>query len=213
MRKFVPLVVALIMSIGAHAQESETVLYERLGSMASEVISEYLNGPLCSPGPDLAKKQAELAKLVSQATPSTGPMVLELAVMANSLSDVQRLHEGGEIPPGPWGTLLHIAATYGSPAMLEYLVNEGFGLEDVGEGATIPALGIAVTTGNIENTKWLIANGANVNATDTSGGLVIHHSMTCKDQALVDLLLEAGAVPDDRAREVAQRLGISLGPN
>lgn len=213
MRKFVPLVVALIMSLGAHAQESETVLYERMGSMASEVISEYLNGSLCSPGPDLAKKQAELAKLVSQATPSTGPMVLEFAVMANSLSDVQRLHEGGEISPGPWGTLLHIAATYGSPAMLEYLVNEGFGLEDVGEATTIPALGIAVAAGNTENIKWLIANGANVNATGTSGRSVIHHALVCGDQALVDLLLEAGAVSDDRAREVAQRLGLSLEPD
>jgi len=104
MRHLVPIFVALIVSLGAHAQESETVSYERLGSIASEVISEYLNGSLCSPGPDLAKKQAELAKLVSQATPSTGPMVLEFAVMANSLSDVRRLHEGGEIPPGPWGT-------------------------------------------------------------------------------------------------------------
>ena len=213
MRKFVPLVVALIVSLGAHAQDSETVLYERLGSMASEVISEYLNGPLCSPGPNLAKKQAELAVLVSQATPSTGPMVLELAVMANSLSNVQRLHEGGEIPPGPWGTLLHIAATYGNPAMLEYLVNEGFGLEDVGEATTIPALGIAVSAGNIENVKWLIANGANVNATDTSGGSVILHSLVCKDQGLVNLLLEGGAIPDDRTREAAQRLGISLEPN
>ncbi len=181
--------------------------------MASEVISEYLNGPLCSPGPDLAKKQAELAVLVSQATPSTGPMVLELAVMANSLSNVQRLHEGGEIPPGPWGTLLHIAATYGNPAMLEYLVNEGFGLEDVGEATTIPALGIAVSAGNIENVKWLIANGANVNATDTSGGSVILHSLVCKDQGLVNLLLEGGAIPDDRTREAAQRLGKSLEPN
>jgi hypothetical protein len=212
-RKIVPLVVALIVSFGTQAQESETVSYEQLGSMASEVISEYLNGSLCSPGPNLAKKQAELAMLISQATPSTGPMVLEFAVMANSLADVRRLHEGGEIPPGPWGTLLHIAATYGNPAMLEYLVNEGFGLEDVGEATTIPALGIAVTSGNVENVKWLIANGANVNATGRSSLLLIHQSMVCKDQALVDILLEAGAVPDSKAREAAQRLGISLGPD
>ncbi len=209
MRKLVPLVVALIVSLGARAQESETTPYEWLTLMAGEVVSEYLNDSLCSPGPDLAEKQAELAKLASQATPGTGPWVLEIAVMANSLSDVRRLHEGGADPLSPWGTLLHTAATYGSPAMLEYLVKEGFGLEDVGEasGSTLLA---AVTTGNIENIKWLIANGANVNATDISGALVIHHSLVCKDQALVDLLLEAGAVPDRKAREAAQRLGMSL---
>jgi ankyrin repeat protein len=212
MRKLVPLVVALIISLSAHAQESETVLYERLGSLASEVVSEYLNGSLCSPGPDLAKKQVELAEAVSKATPSTGPLVLEIAVMANSLSDVRRLQEGGAIPLSPSGTLLHTAATFGSPAMLEYLVGEGFGLEDIGE-ASAPALLVAVQAGNIDNIKWLIANGANVNAMDTSGGPVIQHSIVCGDQAVVDLLLKSGAVPSSKAYEAAQRLGISLGPD
>ena len=209
MRKSVPLVVAFIVSLSAHAQDSETVSYERLASMASEVVSEYLNGSLCSPGPDLAKKQAELAKLVSQVTSGAGPSVLEFAVMANSLSDVRRLQEGGAIPFSPFSTLLHTAATYGSPAMLEYLVQTGFGIEDVGE-ASMPALGVAVTTGNVENAKWFIANGANVNATDTSGNLLILHAVICGDQAIVDLLLEAGAAPDPKAQELALRKGISL---
>jgi len=209
MRKLVPLVVALIVSLGAHAQESETVSYERLASMASEVISEYLNGSLCSPGPDLAEKQAELAKLVSQATPSTGPWVLEIAVMANSLSDVRRLHEDGANPLSPSGTLLHTAATFGSPAMLEYLVNTGFGLEDIGR-ASAPALAVAIQSGNVENATWFIANGANVNATDISGNLLILHAVACGDQTIVDLLLEAGAVPDPAAQELALRNGISI---
>jgi len=212
MTKLVPFVIALIISLGTYAQESETVLYERLTSMFSDVVSEHLNGSICSPGPNLAKKQAELAEAVSKATPSTGPLVLEIAVIANSLSDVRRLHDEGALPLSPWGTLLHTAATFGSPSMLEYLVGEGFKLEDAGE-ASGPALLVAVTAGNIENIKWLIANGANVNATDTSGALVIHHSLACKDQALVDYLLEAGAVPDSKAREAAQRLGISLEPD
>ena len=92
------------------------------------------------------------------------------------------------------------------------MVGEGFKLEDAGE-ASGPALLTAVTSGNIDSIKWLIANGANVNATDTSGALVIHHSLVCKDQALVDLLLKSGAVPDSKVREVAQRLGISLEPD
>jgi hypothetical protein len=209
MRKLIPLVVALIVSLSAHAQESETVLYERLASTASEVISEYLNGSLCTPGLNLAKKQAELAKLVSQATASTGPEVLEIAVIANSLSDVRRLHEGGANPFSPHGSLLHTAATFGSPVMLEYLVGEGFGLEDFGN-ASVPALVVAIQSGNIDNIKWLIANGANVNAMDTSGVLVIRHSIVCGDQAVVDLLLEAGATPDQMTQEVAQRQGISL---
>ena len=212
MRKLVPLVVAFIVSLSAHAQESETVSYERLASMASEVVSEYLNGALCSPGPDLAEKQAELAKLVSQATPSAGPTVLEIAVMANSLSDVRRLHEGGALPLAPFSTLLHTAATFGSPAMLEYLVGVGFELEDAGAGSG-PALFAAIQSGNIDNIKWLIANGADVNAMDTSGAAVIQHSLVCGDQAVVDLLLKSGAVPSSKNYDAAQRLGISLGPD
>ena len=212
MKNFVPLVVALIMSLGAHAEESEAVLYERLGFMASEVVSEYLNGSICSPGPNLAEKQAELAEAVSQATPGTGPLVLEIAVMANSLSDVQRLREGGALPLSSSGTILHTAAMFSGPSMLEYLVGEGLELEDTGS-ASGPALLVAATTGNIENLEWLIANGANIHAMDTSGGSVIRHALVCEDQGLVDLLLEAGAIPDSKTREAAERLGISLGSN
>ncbi len=212
MRNFVTLVVAFTISLGAHAQEIEPDLCERLGFMTSEVVSEYLNGSLCSAGRNLAERQAELAKAVAQATPGTGPLVLEIAVMANSLSDVRRLHEGGASPLSPSGTLLHTAAMFSSPSMLEYLLGEGFELEDAGEAAR-PALLVAVTTGNIDNIEWLIANGANINATDTSGVPVIRHSLVCNDQGLVDLLLEAGAMPDSKTREAAQRLGISLGPD
>jgi len=211
MRNLVPVIVVLLVSLVAHAQESETALYERLGFLASEVVSEYLDGSLCSPGRNLAEKQAELARAISQSTPSTGPLVLEIAVMANSLSDVRRLHEGGALPLSSVGTLLHTAAMFSSPSMLEYLVGEGFKLEDAGS-ASGPALLTAVTTGNIENIEWLIANGANIDATDTSGGLVIRHSLVCEDQGLVNLLLEAGAVPDSKTREAAHRLGISFGP-
>jgi len=124
------------MSLGVHAEESESVLYERLGFMASEVVSEYLNGTLCSPGLNLAEKQAELAEAISQATPGTGPLMLEFAVMANSLSDVQRLREGGALPPSSSGTMLHTAAMFSGPSMLEYLVGEGFELEDTRSGTT-----------------------------------------------------------------------------
>ena len=72
---------------------------------------------------------------------------------------------------------------------------------------------VVVHAGNMDNIKWLIANGANVNATDTSGASVILHSIGCGDQAVVDLLLKSGAVPSSKAYEVAQRHGISLEPD
>jgi hypothetical protein len=93
--------------------------------------------------------------------------------------------------------------------MLEYLVSIGFGVEGLG-GASGPALIIAVTSNRLDNAAWLIAHGANVNATDTAGAPVLRHALVCKDQAVVDFLLKAGALPDEKTREVAVRLGLKL---
>jgi hypothetical protein len=62
----------------------------------------------------------------------------------------------------------------------------------------------------MENVAWLIEHGADVNATDRSGGIVLRHSLVCRDQVLVNYLLEVGAIPDEKTQEVADRLGISL---
>jgi hypothetical protein len=56
----------------------------------------------------------------------------------------------------------------------------------------------------MENVAWLIENGANVNATDRSGGTVLRHSLVCRDQELVDYLLEVGALPDEKTYESAE---------
>jgi len=50
--------------------------------------------------------------------------------------------------------------------------------------------------------------GVDIKATDTSGGQVLRYVMVCRDQTIVDFLLKAGAVPDEKTREVADRLGL-----
>ena len=85
------------------------------------------------------EKQRELADALSEATAATGDRVLLFAVTANGLADVVRLNEGGASRTGDNGSLLHVAARFADPSMLEYLISVGFGIEDRG-GAGGPAL-------------------------------------------------------------------------
>lgn len=213
MIRIVTVVVVLLVAAPAFAQDSEPELYAELESLFSDVISANLAEkplPCTWPNPAVLEKQALLTSALSEATPSTGPLVLLYAVTANSLEDVQRLFEAGASREDPWGTPLHVAARFGDSAMLNHLVSVGFALEDYG-AASGPALLVAATENRVDNVKWLVENGADVNATDTRGVPVIRFALACRNQRLVDYLLDAGATPDQMTRERAPGLGISLG--
>jgi hypothetical protein len=186
--------------------------HARLFDLSANATGAVLNGgQLCAPDwPLVRQRQAELAQALAGATPETGPLVLLFAVMANSLPDTRRLLEAGASREDPWGTLLHVAAKFADPPMLDYLVARGFGLEDVG-GAAAPALFSAVEVNRMDNVEWLVEHGANVNATTRQNGQLLMYSLMCRDQKLVDYLLAAGAKPNAKTREVAARLGLSVG--
>ena len=213
MIRIVTILVASHIAALAFAQDSEPEFYRKLESLFYEVISARLTEkplPCTWPNPAVLEKQALLTSELSEAMPSTGPLVLLYAVTANSLADVRRLDEAGAYREDPWGTPLHAAASFGDSAMLEYLVSVGLGLEDRGE-ASGPALLVAAVENRMDNVKWLVENGADVNAIDTQGVPVIRFALACRNQQLVDYLLDAGAVPDQLTRERAPGLGISLG--
>jgi hypothetical protein len=194
----------------AFAQPSPASFYDGLERQYAELLSVYVAGGVCpSRGPEVIQRQRALASALSEATPSTGPRVLLFAVTANSLENVRRLNEAGASRVGDNGSLLHTAASLADPPMLAYLTSIGFGLEDLG-GASGPALVVAVASDRMDNAKWLIDHGANVNATDTAGGLILRHSLVCRDQSVVDFLIKAGAVPDAKTKEVAGKLGLRL---
>jgi hypothetical protein len=186
--------------------------HARLFDLASAVIGAALNGgQVCAADwPQVRRRQAELAGELAAVTPETGPLVLFYAVTANSLADAQRLLEAGASREDPWGTALHVAARFADPPMLDYLVARGFGIEDVG-GAAAPALFVAATENRMDNVAWLVEHGANVNATDRQGVPLLTHALMCRDQELIDYLLAAGAKPNPKTREVAARLGLSVG--
>ena len=108
--------------------------------------------------------------------------------------------------------MLHVAARFADPPMLEYLVSAGFGIEDH-RGASGPALLVAVNQKRMANVAWLIGRGADVKAADNAGGTILHHALACRDQDLVNHLLAAGAIPNEGARTAAERLGMSFEGN
>lgn len=192
------------------ANEAEE--HARLFDLASNVIGAALNGGrVCAADwPQVRLRQQELTHALADATPATGPLVLLFAVTANSLPDARRLLEAGASREDPWGTQLHTAARFADPPMLEYLVAQGFEIDDMGNAAA-PALFEAATANRMDNVAWLVEHGADVNATDRQGGQLLLHALMCRDQRLIDYLVAAGATPNPKTREVAARLGLSVG--
>jgi len=194
----------------AFAQPSAVSFYEDLERQYASIIGAHIAGGVCpTRTPEVVERQRLLASALSDASATTAPKVLIFAVTANSLPNVRRLNETGASRIGDSGSLLHAAAVFADPPMLEYLISVGFSVEELG-GASGPALMVAVTNNRLDNAAWLIEHGANVNATDTSGGQVLRYAMVCRDQTIVDFLLDAGAVPDAQTREVADRLGLRV---
>jgi hypothetical protein len=207
MSRFVALVCICALA-DAHSQLN--ALYDDLERQYADLVEAATVGEICAGRSSaVIERQRALASALAAATPRTGPRVLLFAVAANSLQDVRRFNEAGASREGDNGSLLHVAARLADAPVLEYLTSIGFGVEELG-GAGGPALMVAVTSQRLDNAAWLIEHGANVNATDTAGGLVVRYALVCKDQTVIDFLLEAGAVPDARTIEIAQRLGMRV---
>jgi ankyrin repeat protein len=153
--------------------------------------------------------QRQLATTLEQVKPRDSDKDMLYAVTANSLSQVRRFNTAGAPRTGDNGSLLHVAARFADGPMLDLLLGMGLGIEDHG-GASASALFTAVTSGRRDNAEWLIRRGANVNAVDTQGFSALKHSLVCKDQAVIDLLIRAGAKPDEKTQEIAVNQGVRL---
>jgi hypothetical protein len=186
-------------------------LYAELERRYANVTGESLGaGGLCrGRSAAVEQKQRELADALSGATVVSGDRVLLFSVTANSLADVVQLNEAGAARTGDNGSLLHGAARFGDPPMLEYLVSIGFGLEELGDAGG-SALFVAVSEDRRENVAWLIEHGADVNATDLGGVALLRHSLVCRRQELIDDLVAAGAIPDQKSIELADSFGLVL---
>jgi hypothetical protein len=110
---------------------------------------------------------------------------------------------------------MNIAAELADPPMLELLADAGFSLDERGHGGignfgTTPLM-TAISRGRMENADWLIGHGADVSAVDRYGNSALVGAMVdCNDRVLVARLIDAGAVPNDKALRIARHLGVNL---
>jgi ankyrin repeat protein len=205
------LVFLLVLAVPALSQTPTGASpYDRAGNLYAEVIAAYLGGNQCSGrSVEVVRLQRQLATTLDRVKPSDGEKVMLYAVTANSLSQVRRFNTAGAPRTGDNGSLLHVAARFADAPMLDFLIGIGLGIEDHG-GASASALFTAATSGRKDNVSWLLRRGANVNAVDTQGSSALRHSLVCKDQAVADLLILAGAKPDEKTREIAAKQGVRL---
>jgi beta-lactamase regulating signal transducer with metallopeptidase domain len=169
------------------------------------------------PGKEFSRSQKGMAEIVARLSPADD-RALFYAVVANSKADVKRLLAGGASRQGDGhlrsSSIMHIAAEFGDVEILELLANagipvDGFSVDGIGRGNT--PLMIAITSGRLENARWLIAHGVDVNLTSKGGqSALIRAMVSCRDENLVALLLQAGAKPDFKALRTADYLGFDL---
>lgn len=185
--------------------------YQRASALWEAVSQAYATSAPCTRrNAVIRKRQERLAETVTELSASDGEKALLYAVMADSPSDVQRmLAQGASLAGPPDYPLLHAAAQFSDPRMLEALVKAGLSVDALDSGG-VSALHAAALDGRSENMAWLIQHGANVNRLNHQGASVLAYAAICKDQKLVDMLLGAGARPDMRAGRVAEKTGVIL---
>ena len=146
---------------------------------------------------------------VTRLSSTDGERVLLFAVTANNPGDARRLLAAGAPRVGDNGSLLHVAAVFGGAELLQTLTAAGLRLEDHGGASASPLLS-AVQSNRAENVEWLLQNGADANAVDSSGGPVLRHALVCSNAAVIRSLIAAGARIDAKTRALATSKGIDL---
>lgn len=139
---------------------------------------------------------------------------MDYAVIADDVPSVVRLVGIGypltsrSLSTG--GSLLHLAAWSDSRNVALFLLQQGADPNDSsGTGAT--PLMVAAMEGRRHMVELLLEHGAEVNAHSPDRvHTALSYSMICRDQALVDLLLGAGAEVDPHAKMLADKFGISV---
>lgn len=104
-------------------------------------------------------------------------------------------------PPEPDPPTMDIwtAAGEGNIAELEANKHAGTDLDSLAPEIQTTALTIAAITGQLEATKWLLDNGANVNATNGNGGNALGAAAFLGQAEIAKLLIDAGI--DTAARD------------
>ena len=108
---------------------------------------------------------------------------------------------------GKYGnTCLMAASSSGNVEMIKYLLKQKKDSINEKNEVGISALGLACNARKIEAIKYLISNGADVNAEDRYGNSIIINAHASQYEDVVEMLGEAGAEDYDLIKAVAQRV-------
>jgi hypothetical protein len=139
-----------------------------------------------------------------------GNNVMVYAVTSDDLGLAQEFAaKGASLTKLHDGTLFHVAATFASVPVLEFLLSKGINPEGRAESGATPFM-TAVADDRIPVAKWFVAHGANINAETNSGASALIYSLVCKDKEMIRYLLKNGAIVNEKAVKLGLRMGIDL---
>ena len=94
-----------------------------------------------------------------------------------------------------FGTLVHLAAEYGSDEVIKLLTNTGIDINEL-DSEKDTALETACINENIDVAKSLLKNGANPNYVGSDGDVLLRFAVEERNFELTKLLLKYGARTD-----------------
>lgn len=187
---------------------------------AHDLLSTYYSAPLCSRNKVSDSARAHLAEALSALSTvglsdATGLSPVHYAALADDVAAIERFRSIGyslDAADIHGGTPLYSAVLVGSQRALRHLIAAGANPEArTGTGAT--PLFVAAAENNLQLTSILIDAGASAATRATDGSTALHHAIACKDPQLIEAILQAGAPLDERAKRLAERLGVWLPPD
>jgi uncharacterized protein len=157
-------------------------------------------------------RQNEVASYILEGLPSLD--IFEATVAGQTESVLAKLTDNPELLEmrnGDGWTPLHLAAFFGTPALVNALLDRGASADArSGNAMANTPLHAAVAGGKTENVEALVKRGANPNAQQTGGWTALHGAAQSGNREMVEILLAGGANVKARAENNQSPLDLAL---
>ncbi len=211
MTKIIP---ALILSLATLGSSADGDTFPEASKVALTIIRVHAESPICHPvAVPAAMRKTLISALAGITSPghsdATGLTPMDYAVIADDVSSIKRLISIGYPLTTKDGTLLHRAALNGSKQALSFLLANGVSSKTTNEYGATPLM-VAAAEGRLDIARVLIEAGSPVKARNKDGGTALHYAIGCRNTAMIDTLLGAGAEVDSIAQLLAGKHNVTL---